>query len=345
VSLPTSKYQRPEDTRSFYRALLERVREIPGVTSSGAVSSLPLSGDGGSGTTTMDTTTVPPDKRSPEVDWRPVLPGYFETMGIRLIRGRFITDQDTEQSAPVAVIDETLARQFWPGEDPIGKRLHRGGVQSTAPWMTIVGVVGHVRYRTLEAQSRTELYWPELQAPRSFMSFVIRTRLDAASLRAAVEKKARTIDPDQPIYGVRTMDELMANSIARRKLATVLLLVFAAIAVTLAMVGVYGLTAYSIAERTQELGIRMALGANPGRIVLSIVGQSVGLAIAGVAAGLAGAAALARLVASQLYDTRPGDPLTYAAVSMVLLAVAAVAAFAPARRAARIDPAITLRAE
>jgi predicted permease len=345
VALPQEKYEQPDQVRAFYRELLDRLRRIPGVTSAGAVWALPLSGSGGSGTTTIDTTAVPPDKATPETDWRPVLPGFFETMGVRLVSGRFFTDADDEHGTPVVIVDETLARTFWPNRDAIGKRLKIGGLQSASPWRTVVGVVGHVRYRSLEAQSRPEIYWPELQTPRWAMSFVVRTSLDVATLKTTVEKQVQALDADQPVYAVRSMRDILADSIARRRLATVLLGVFAAIALLLATVGVYGLTAYGVAERVQELGIRMALGADPGQVVASVVGQSLVLAVVGVAAGLVGAAAFARLASSMLFDTRAADPITFGAVATLLLAAALGASYAPARRAARIDPAVTLRAE
>ena len=345
IALPDEKYGSEEQRRTFYAEALRRLRTIPGVTSVGAVNILPLSGNNNSGTTTIDTTVVPPDQAAPEADWRPVLPGYFETMKIRLVSGRFFDEHDTATSAPVAIVDETFARTYWPGEDAVGKRVKIGGPQSTSPWRTIAGVVGHVRYRTLEAPSRIEIYWPELQRPWPSLSFVLRTTMDPAALKRSAEREIQAIDPDQPVYAVRTLTDVMAASIARRRLATLLIAVFAGIALALATVGVYGLTAYAVAERAQEIGIRMALGANPRQVVASVVVGSLFLAAVGVAAGLAGAFTLARLVSSMLFDTAPTDPLTFSAVALLLMLAGFAASYAPARRAARVDPARTLRAE
>ena len=202
-----------------------------------------------------------------------------------------------------------------------------------------------MRYRTLEEPSRVGVYWPLLQSPWPAQTFVLRTAAPPATLRAAVEREIQSVDPDQPVYAVRTMNEVMAASIARRRLATILIGAFAAVALLLATVGVYGLTAYAVAERSQELGIRMALGANPRAVVASVVGHSVLIASAGVGAGLIAATALARLVSSMLFNTTPADPATFGAVAALLLATASAASYLPARRAARIDPAVTLRAE
>jgi putative ABC transport system permease protein len=345
VALPDQKYPADASRRLFYRQALDRVRALPGVQSAGSVNILPLSGSNNSGTVTIDTTSVPPDKRYLEADWRPVLPGYFETMGVRLIAGRFFSDADTDRSEPSCIVDETMARTFWPGDSAVGRRLKIGGPQSTSPWRTIVGVVGHVRYRTLEQPSRVAVYWPQLQRAWPGQTFVLRTAADPATLRAAAEREIQAVDPDQPVYAVRTMNEVMAASVARRRFATLLLGAFAGVALLLATLGVYGLTAYAVAERSQELGIRMALGANPRAVVASVVGRSLLLALAGIGAGLVAAIALGRLVSSMLFDTTPADPLTFAGVAALLIATAFVASYAPARRAARIDPAITLRSE
>ena len=343
VALPDQKYPADDSRRLFFRRALDRIRAVPGVRAAGSVNVIPLSGSNNSGTVTVDTTAVPPDRRSFEADWRPVLPGYFETMGIRLIAGRFFTDADGERAAPAAIVDETFVGTFWPRGDAVGKRLKTGGPESASPWRTIVGVVGHVRYRTLEEPSRAEVYWPQLQRPWPAQTFVVRTNLDPAALRAAAEREIQNVDPDQPIYAVRTMNEVMAGSMARRRLATGLLAAFAAIALTLAVVGVYGLTAYAVAERTRELGIRMALGAQPSRVVGAVVGSSLSLAMLGVLAGVAAAAVAARFISSMLFEIRPTDPATFGAIVVLLLAAAFAASYLPARRTTRIDPARTLR--
>ncbi len=345
LMLPQARYPKPEQVRGFYRDLIDRVRTLPGVEAAGATVALPLSGGGGSGTTTVDSRAVSPDKASPEADWRAVTPGYFEAMGVALVRGRYFDDRDSEQAAPVAIIDETMANTYWPGEDPIGKRLKRGGAQSTNPWMTIVGVVRHVRYRTLEAASRTQLYWPHTQFPVRLMSMAVRTSQDPRSLAATIQKQVQALDPDQPIYRVATMEELVADSLARRRLSMLLLALFAGTALVLAAVGIYGVMAYSVEQRAHEIGIRMALGAERWHVLRLVLGQSLALTTAGVALGLAGSLALTRLLRTLLFNVQAHDLATFAAVAAGLSLVALAASYIPARRASRVDPMVALRYE
>jgi putative ABC transport system permease protein len=345
VALPTQKYSKPEQWRAFYGELAKRVQSLPGVVAAGGVNVLPLSGDSESGTVTMDTRAVPPDQASPEADQRPIIPGFFEAMRIPLIRGRFLDEHDTEATAPVAVIDETLARTYWPNEDPIGKRVKLGGMESTRPWMTVVGVVGHVRYRTLTAASRVEVYWPEAQNPNPGMGLTIRTSGNPMNLAPEVEKIVQSIDLDQPVYHVATMQEVMADSVAERRLAMILLAVFAGLAVLLAAIGTYGVLAYSVAQRTHEIGVRMALGAERWDVLRMVSKEGLALAGIGVAIGIAAALGLTALIASMLYDVRPTDPLTFVAVSALLVAVALVSSYIPARRASRVEPMKALRYE
>ncbi len=343
LSLPEARYSRPEQIRAFYADLLGRIERIPGVEAAGGVSALPLSGTGSSGTVTVDTTAVPPDQASPEADWRPITPGYFRALGIGLVRGRFFDARDSENSAPVAIVDETLARTYWPHQDPIGRQIRRGGRRSTAAWMTVVGVVRHVRYRTLEAASRVQLYWPEAQRPSSELSVAIRTAVAPTSIAAAVQKQAMAIDSDQPIYAVRTMQQLMSESLARRRLSMVLLSLFAGLALLLAAVGLYGVVSYLVTQRSHEIGIRMALGARPSQILGLVLGQSVWLTVAGIALGFVAAIAVTRMLTTMLFDVRTSDPYTFVAVAGLLFLVALVAGLVPARRATRIDPIAALR--
>jgi predicted permease len=344
-SLPDETYGKEEMQRGFYRELLDRVTKLPGVEFAGGVSILPLSGDANSGTTTIDTNSVPADQRAPECDWRIVLPGYFESMGIKLVRGRTIDARDTETSEPVAVIDESLASKYWPSENAVGKRLKLGDSGSKAPWMTVAGVVSHVRNRTLEALSRPTVYMAHAQNPREAMSLTIRTAMDPSALSGAVQKVAQGLDPDQPMYKVRTMDQLMAESIARRRLATTLLGLFAGCALLLAAVGLYGVMAYAVTQRTHEIGIRVALGASRAQVIRMVLGQSLGITAAGIGIGFIGAIAVARAVSNMLFGVRPGDPVTFALVAAGLALVALVASYIPAWRASVVDPAISLRNE
>jgi putative ABC transport system permease protein len=345
ISLPENRYSRPEQIRVFIRDLMARTQKLPGVEAAGGASSLPLSGSGSSGTTTVDSKAVSPENSTPEADWRVVTPGYFSAMGIRLIRGRLFDDRDTETSAPVAIIDETLARMYWPGEDPIGKRLHRGGLRSTRPWSTIVGVVGHVRYRTLEAQSRVQLYWPYSQDPWPFVSLAVRTSMEPQSLANAVQREVLEIDPALPIHGIRTMSQLLAGSIARRKFSMLLLAIFAGVALTLAAVGIYGVISYMVTQRMHEIGIRLALGASHSSVLSLVMGQSFSLVLSGIVLGLGGSLLLTGLASSLLFNVRATDPATFVLVTGFLALVAVLASLLPAARATRVDPMIVLRCE
>jgi putative ABC transport system permease protein len=345
ISLPEVKYSKPEQIRAFYRDVLERVSSLPGVQEAGAINLLPLSGLNASGTATMDTHAVPPSEATPEVDVRVVTPGAFQALGVTLVSGRYLDERDTDQAPPVAVVDETLAKTYWPHEDAVGKRLHMGDLKSKLPWITVVGVVGHVRYRTLETPSRAEVYWPEAQNPDPAMSLAIRTIADPLHLATAVQKEVAAVDPEQPVYRVRTMDEIVEGSMARRRLSLLLLSIFAVSALMLAAVGIYGIMAYWVSQRSNEMGLRMALGAGRKDVLALVFRQSAALAGLGVGAGLIGSVFLTDLIASLLFDVKPIDPLTYLGVAVLLGCVALFASFLPARRATKVDPMVALRYE
>jgi putative ABC transport system permease protein len=345
IALPQERYSKPEQVREFYSEIVRRVQRLPGVEAAGAANSLPLSGQGGSGTTTVDTQAVPPDQATPEVDWHPVTPGYFQAMGIPLIRGRYFEERDSEITAPVAIVDDDFARSYWPNEEPIGKRAKLGGRESKAPWMTIVGVVGHVHYRALEAPSRVQIYWPEAQRPYNTMSLAVRTAREPLALALAVEKEIFTVDPDQPVYQVRSMQQLKSEWVSRRFLTLLLVGLFAGLALMLASVGIYGVMAHSVSLRSHEIGIRMTLGASRQNVLRMILTQGAGLSGIGLGVGLLAAVALMRLMASMLYSTSAGDPLTFLGVALLLVAVALLACYIPARRATRVDPLVALRYE
>jgi putative ABC transport system permease protein len=345
VSLPEEEYRKPEQVRAFYRDLLNRIEHLPGVIAAGGVNALPLSGGNSSGTVTVDSQAVPADQTTPEADWRPVTPGYFKALGIALVAGRYFDDRDADGSPAVAIIDESMARTYWPNEDPIGKRIKEGGRGSPAPWRTVVGVVRHVRYRTLEARSRVAFYWPQAQYPYNTLSLAIRTERDPMALAPTIAKQIRAIDPNLPVYQVRTMLEVMHNSLAQRKVILILLGLFAAAALVLAALGIYGTVSYSVAQRTHEIGIRMALGAQARDVLRMVLGQGVTLALGGIALGLLGSLALTRLQSAMLFGVRPTDLLTFMSVSVLLAAVALLASYGPARRATQVDPLVALRHE
>jgi putative ABC transport system permease protein len=345
IALPDAVYSKPEQVRGFYNELLTRVQRLPGVQFAGAISGLPLSGQGGSGTTTIDSQSVPMEDTTPEADQRVVTPDYFKAMGISLVRGRFFEARDADTASPVTIIDESLAQTFWPNQDPIGKRLHPGGRKSTAPWDTVIGVVRHVRNRTLEARSRVEVYWPENQKPSGAMTIAVLVSGNPMNLVPTIQREVGAIDPDLPVYRVLTMTEVMGDSLQRRRLALILLGVFAALALLLASVGIYGVMSYGVAQRQREIGLRMALGADRGQVMRMMIRNGMGTIAVGLALGVILALTLTRLMSGLLFAVRAYDPLALAGAALLLTAAAFVAIMIPARRATRVNPVVALRYE
>ena len=345
VALPDAQYSKPEQVRGFYTRLIDRVQKLPGVESAGAVSLLPLGGQGSSGTTTIDTQSVPPENTTPEADQRIVTPDYFKAMGISLVRGRYFNDSDSGDAPPVAIIDESLAQTYWPNQDPIGKRLHQGGSQPNPHWATVVGVVRHVRNRTLEARSRVEVYWPEYQNPSSAMTLAIHTAGSPMDLAPTVQRIVSSIDPNLPIYRVRTMTEVMGESVARRRLALILLAVFAGLALLLASIGIYGVASYSVVQRCLEIGVRMALGAGRSQVLRMVLVEGMTTIAIGLVLGLLLAMVLTRSIRGLLFAVQPADPLALAGAALLLLVAALLAILIPALRATRVNPVVALRYE
>ena len=347
VALPDAVYSKPDQIRGFYAELLDRVRKLPGVQSVGAISGLPLAREGGSGTTTIDSQLVPIEDTTPEADQRVVTDDYFKAMGISLVRGRFFDARDASTAPHVAIVDESLANFFFPNQDPIGKRLHRGdrGGRDEPKWDTIVGVVGHVRNRTLEARSRMEVYWPHSQIPFSAMTLAVRTDGNPTSLITAIQREVAAIDPGLPVYRVRTMNEVMGESLQRRRLALILLGVFAGLALLLASVGIYGVTSYGVAQRRVEIGVRMALGADRGQVLRMMIGSGMATIAIGLALGVALALSLTRLMSGMLFAVHASDPLALGGAALLLMGAALLAIFIPARRATRLNPMTALRYE
>jgi putative ABC transport system permease protein len=279
-----------------------------------------------------------------------VSPDYFKTIGIALDKGRALTDQDREGTPFVAVINETMARTFFAGQDPIGRRIKLGGLEAPFPWLSIVGVVGDVRHNGLETEAKLQMYVPYQQPPLpdfnvTSMFLAVRTSAEPSTLVAAVRREVAVLDKDQPVADIKTMNERLDESSAPRRFNMLLLAIFAALALMLAAVGIYGVMSYSVTQRTHEIGVRVALGARSGDVLKLIVGQGMLLALIGVGLGLAGAFALTRLMTSLLFGVSPSDPLTFVCVALVLSAVALFACLIPARRATRVDPMVALRYE
>jgi len=341
LSVPKAKYPDNKQIAAFFQETLQRVGNVPGVTEAGAVSSLPLSGSGATRFFAIDGGPPTPPGQGPNAGYDVASPGFFGALKIPLLNGRDFTERDNADAPPVVVINETMARRFWPGEDVIGKRLAIGG----QPWRTIVGVVGDVRHSSLDAEPRPQMYFSYLQDTLPFMSLAVRTTTDPASMVAALRSEIHAIDKDQPVFAIKTMNEVLARSVSQRRLYMTLLGIFAGIALLLAAVGIYGVMSYSVTQRTHEIGIRMALGARSSDVLRLVVGQGMTLALVGVVAGLIAALAMTRVIASLLYGVSATDPATFAIVSVVLTTVALLACYIPARRATKVDPMIALRHE
>ncbi|MCI0489539.1 MAG: ABC transporter permease [Blastocatellia bacterium] len=340
---PASKYRRSQDRMAYYERVTESIRSLPGVESVGATTSLPFSGTDLSAPFSIEGRLQPTTGEVPAAGFHSITQDYLSTMGIGLARGRSFTEQDAADKPPVALINETMARRYFSGEDPIGKlmRIRFGGNQP----LEIVGIVGDTRQMGLEAEIKPEVYVPAAQRPWFFITFAVRTSADPLSFAGAIKNRVWSIDRDIPIYSLVTMDDRISDSIARRRFNMLLLGLFAALALVLSVVGIYGVTAYSVGQRTHEIGVRMALGAGTGDVLRMVFGQGMRLAAAGVALGLAGSYALTRFMSSMLFGVKATDTLTFAIVSLLLIAAAMLACYIPARRAARVDPMVALRYE
>jgi putative ABC transport system permease protein len=342
ISLPASKYNKYGPVVAFHRQLIERLESLPGVKGAGTVSVLPLNGGGNSGTFEVIGRPVAPDERSQDANVRTISTGYFHTMGIPLIKGRLFTERDDLRAQKVVLVNQTLVRTVFGKEDPIGKRI--GFVWSPGPW-EIAGVVGDENVVSLDVKARPVVYFPYLQGPDSNMNVVVRAAASPAGLSNSVRNEVRALDAQVPVYGIQTMDQLIGDSPTTfmRRYPAFLIGSFAAIALLLAVAGTYGLVAYSVTQRVQEIGIRMALGAQRADILRLVVKQVMALILAGVAIGVGGALPLVHVLRSLLFGVEPGDPATFVGVSALLAAAALVACYVPARRATRVDPMVVLR--
>jgi putative ABC transport system permease protein len=343
--LPGSKYGDNPKRAAFFQQAVERIETIPGVQAAGAISWLPLVGLGSATSFWVDGRPEPPPGEKPGTDVRVITPGYFAAMGIPLIKGRIFDERDTAQGPRVLIINETMAREFFPDEDPIGKRLIISWDRPPLP-DEIIGVVGDAKLTSVDGQVRPAIYWPHArQAAYSAMTFAVRTTGDPLAIAGSLLAQIRSIDPEQPVADIRTMEEVVSTSISRPRFNMLLLGLFAGVAMILSAVGIYGVMAYSVNQRTHEIGIRMALGARGSDVMRMIVGQGMALALVGVGIGLGAAFFLTGLMSSLLFGVGATDPLTFAAISLLLVGVAFVACYVPARRATRVDPMVALRYE
>ena len=343
LSLPDSRYPVARQKTQFFSDVLGRVESLPGVRSAGLSDSLPLSPYRVRLMLAIRRLTdraVVSDSAPVMMSRISVSPGYFSTLGIPVLKGRTFTDHDDEQAQKVAVVNQILAQHLWPGEDPIGKQLPL----MDSP-LTVVGVVGNTRHEGLSQDIGGEIYVPYLQQLDPSMQLAVRTASDPTSLVSAIRAQVQAVDPAEPIYHVSTMEQTLSESLAPRRFNMLFLGIFAAVAFVLATVGIYGVMAFSVTQRTHEIGIRMALGAERGDVLSMIVRDAFALTLTGVVLGIAGAWALTRFLASFLYNVRTTDPATFVLVSIVLIAVAMLASYIPARRATRVDPMVALRYE
>jgi predicted permease len=333
----------------FWAALEERVRAVPGVRAVGAIPDLPIADGQSDWSVVFDGRVVKTIAESPSLTPEQVTPGVFRALGIALRRGRAFTDADREGAAPVAIVNEAAARKIWPGQDPVGHTIRLFSDEAT--WATVVGVVGDVRSRGLLEPPPPTMYFPHAQAVRTAlyaplsMTLVVRTAGDPPAVAGAVRAAVRALEPSAPVTRVQAMTDVVAESIAGRRFTTRLLAGFAALALALAGIGIYGLMSYDVSQRTYEIGVRRALGAQASQILALTMSRGGRLAAGGLVGGVAGALAASRLLRAVLVDVRPADPVTLAGVALVLGAVAAVASWVPARRAGRVSPVEAIRAD
>ncbi|HKV38074.1 MAG TPA: ABC transporter permease [Blastocatellia bacterium] len=342
VQIPHTKYPQPQQQSDFFTQLLQKVAMLPGVQSAGAGNVIPFTDDYVLGFNIEGRPPNPPGE-DVSTNYYAISPGYFRAMGIPLIKGRLFDEHDTKDSPHVALINQEMAKRFFPNENPIGKRINVTNGPET--FREIVGIVGDVKQYGLDQATPVETYEPYVQKPFSFMTVVVRTSIDPSGLADPVRRAVLSIDPDQAVSMSKTLDQIVSESVSKQRFSTLLLSIFAAIALILAAVGIYGVLAYSVAQRTHEIGIRMALGASVFEVQRLVVGNGIILALIGVAIGEAGAIAVTRVMSSFLFNVSATDPATFVIISAVLTGVALVASYVPSRRATRVDPMIALRYE
>jgi putative ABC transport system permease protein len=347
MDLRTAQYDKDPAIRNFWQQVLDRVSALPGVQSAAVGTVVPLTGNHDRADITVEGMPLPKPGSFPHPDIHIVSAGYFRTLGVPLIAGRTLAQNDTETALPVGMINAKLAREFFPHGDAVGKRFLFGHLSNTsAPkWIEIVGVVGDTKLYGLANPARLEVYVPFSQAPASHMNLLVKSAVDPTAMTSAVRVVVASLDKDQPIFATSTMNRLLHDSVSTQTFTLILLELFSTVALVLAAIGIYGVISYSVAQRTRDIGIRMALGASPGNILQNILGLGLWLTGAGLGLGLIGAFAVTRVLSSLLYGVQSTDAVTFSAVSLVLAVVALTASYLPARRAMRVDPMVALRYE
>jgi putative ABC transport system permease protein len=345
IGLPEKFYTDNDAINRFYTQVEERIAALGSVESVGSSGLLPFTDSNSTNTITIEGL---PERAAGDYDYgsiRSVTPDYPQTMGFSLVKGRFLTAQDDNSDVPAVLVNEAMAAKYWPGEDAVGKRFRIGGPQSDEPWMTVVGVLGNVRYSGFTEDYLAEFFVPHAVRPWRFMNVVARTKANPEALASTIRQIVLDIDPNQPLANVETMDSYIAQSVWGNRFNSVLFGVLAAVALILASIGIYGVINYSVSQRTHEIGIRMALGAESGNVLGLIVRQGAKLACIGIFIGIPLAYGLTKLMASILYGVDPGDPITFAVTCIILGGVAILASYVPARKAAKVDPMVALRYE
>lgn len=346
MAIPGAKYPKEEQQAAFFKNLTQQVSQIPGVESVAINTNMPLSGGSPRILFTVEGKPLPPSE-APTANIRWISPDYFKVMSIPLLQGRYFSDQDDAKMPRVAIINKNMANAMFPGEDPIGKRVSLGAPDGNEEvvWIQIVGVVGDVKFSSLSDEYGMEMYWAFAQEPKLFATLTVKTKVDPTSITSAIRKELLLLDRSQPVFNTKTLNEVVAASLSQARFTMILLAIFAVIALLLSTVGIYGVISYSVSQRTQEIGIRMALGADDSAVLGMILKQTAKLIVIGLGIGLIGAFLLTRVIEGMLFGVSATDPLTFTGISLLLGTVALIAGFIPARRATKVDPMIALRCQ
>jgi putative ABC transport system permease protein len=331
--------------QTFRNDLLARLRALPGVTRAALTFVLPINGSQWNSVFIVSGKPVPERAQLRSAAFTPVSADYFETVGMRLLRGRLFDARDSDSAPRVAVVNETFANRMWPGDNPIGQSLKQGWPEDPGKWPEVIGVVADVKFNGITAETPLQVYLPLDQVSMNYLSIVARTATEPAALLPAIEAVVRDLDKDLPLSGKMTMDQILDSSMARERMSMLVFILFAAVALALASIGLYGVVSHGVTERTHEIGVRMALGADPRHVLSLVVGQGLATTMAGIAVGLVGALALSRTIEGLLFGIESTDPATFAAVVALLFVVALTACAIPAWRATRVDPTRALRTE